>query len=65
MHVRDFLLRVEKLVKKNSMTRWSEQRDLQDAILSYLVEDTNLIYFTCRVGQLLVDIYRVGRLTLS
>ena len=65
MHVRDFLLRVEKINKKNSLTRWSEQRDLQDAIFSYLVEDANLIYFTCRVEQWLVDTYHVWRLALS
>ena len=33
--------------------------------VSNLVKDANLIYFTYRVGQWLVDIYRVGRLALS
>ena len=28
-------------------------------------KDVNLIYVTCRVGQWLVDTYRVGRLALS
>ena len=33
--------------------------------VSYLVEDANLIYLICRVGQWLVDTYRVGHLVLS
>ena len=42
-----------------------DKRNLQDAILSYLISDANLICLTCRVGQWLVDTYRVGRLALS
>ena len=33
--------------------------------VSYLAQDANLIDVTCRVGQQLVNIYRVGRLALS
>jgi hypothetical protein len=39
--------------------------NLLDAIFSYLVENINLIYLTCREEQWLVDTYRIGRLVLT
>jgi len=40
----------------------SEDDQSKDVILSYLAEDTNLIYLTYRVGQSLVAIYHIGHL---
>ena len=48
----------------NLMHGW-DKCDLRDAMFSYLTEDANLIYLTCRVGQWLVDTYHIGRLALS
>jgi hypothetical protein len=31
-----------------------DKSNMQDAILSYLIQDANLIYLTCRVGQWLI-----------
>ena len=56
-----YLLSVEKKLVQNDRD-WV---NLRDAIFSYMTQDANLIYLTCRVGHRLVDIYRVGRLTLS
>lgn len=43
----------------------TSKRNLQYAVFSYMIQDVNLIYLTCRVAQCSVDIYRVGHLTLS
>ena len=59
------VLHVRRQKKKIVQLDYRDKHNMRDTVISYLAEDVNLIYVTCRVEKWLIETYRVGRLALS